>query len=228
MIFCGMPPINSVNVIVVTHSKRRRCRAVYTLERQKLARRALSHEPSSVVAGKNCANALASAIVPRRCRNGCPGFASWIGDVFGTRRRSTTPTPVLTRTRPIGPHARQHRQWRTAGHVKETNPPHRKEPSVRHIDATDHKTDGSHVVKILWENENDGERDLTVRMPAAEQTPRTTADVDLLPVPGEDPADDGRCRRAALEGPRQQQNTSTSMGTTSEASAPAPDHGHPH
>ena len=37
--------------------------------------------------------------------------------------------------------------------------------TARHIDATD-KTDGSHVVKILW-NENDGERELTVRMPAA-------------------------------------------------------------
>ena len=58
--------------------------------------------------------------------------------------------------------------------------------TARHIDATD-KTDGSHVVKILW-NENDGERELTVRMPAAGTDATDRVDVDLLPVPGEDPA----------------------------------------
>lgn len=58
--------------------------------------------------------------------------------------------------------------------------------TARHIDATD-KTDGSHVVKILW-NENDSERELTVRMPAAGTDATDRVDVDLLPVPGEDPA----------------------------------------
>ena len=58
--------------------------------------------------------------------------------------------------------------------------------TARHIDATD-KTDGSHVVKILW-NENDGERELTVRMPAAGTDATDRVDVDLLPVPGENPA----------------------------------------
>ena len=58
--------------------------------------------------------------------------------------------------------------------------------TARHIDATD-KTDGSHVVKILW-NENDGERELTVRMPAAGTDATDRVDVDLLPVPEEDPA----------------------------------------
>ena len=53
--------------------------------------------------------------------------------------------------------------------------------TARHIDATD-KTDGSHVVKILW-NENDGERELTVRMPAAGTDATDRVDVDLLPVP---------------------------------------------
>lgn len=71
--------------------------------------------------------------------------------------------------------------------------------TARHIDATD-KTDGSHVVKILW-NENDGERELTVRMPAAGTDDATDrVDVDLLPVPGEDSATTMDDAVAALEG----------------------------
>lgn len=70
--------------------------------------------------------------------------------------------------------------------------------TARHIDATD-KTDGSHVVKILW-NENDGERELTVRMPAAGTDATDRVDVDLLPVPGEDPATTMDDAVAALEG----------------------------
>lgn len=93
--------------------------------------------------------------------------------------------------------------------------------TARHIDATD-KTDGSHVVKILW-NENDSERELTVRMPAAGTDATDRVDVDLLPVPGEDPAttmDDAPSRR--WKDSSATTSTSTSMGTTSEASAPAP------
>ena len=70
--------------------------------------------------------------------------------------------------------------------------------TARHIDATD-TTDGSHVVKILW-NENDGERELTVRMPAAGTDATDRVDVDLLPVPGEDPATTMDDAVAALEG----------------------------
>ncbi len=70
--------------------------------------------------------------------------------------------------------------------------------TARHIDATD-KTDGSHVVKILW-NENDGERELTVRMPAAGTDATDRVDVDLLPVPEEDPATTMDDAVAALEG----------------------------
>lgn len=92
--------------------------------------------------------------------------------------------------------------------------------TARHIDATD-KTDGSRVVKILW-NENDGERELTVRMPAAGTDATDRVDVDLLPVPGEDPATTMDDAVAALEGSSATTSTSTSMGTTSEASAPAP------
>lgn len=92
--------------------------------------------------------------------------------------------------------------------------------TARHIDATD-KTDGSHVVKILW-NENDGERELTVRMPAAGTDATDRVDVDLLPVPGEDPATTMDDAVAALEDSSATTSTSTSMGTTSEASAPAP------
>lgn len=92
--------------------------------------------------------------------------------------------------------------------------------TARHIDATD-KTDGSHVVKILW-NENDGERELTVRMPAAGTDATDRVDVDLLPVPEEDPATTMDDAVAALEDSSATTSTSTSMGTTSEASAPAP------
>lgn len=92
--------------------------------------------------------------------------------------------------------------------------------TARHIDATD-KTDGSHVVKILW-NENDSERELTVRMPAAGTDATDRVDVDLLPVPGEDPATTMDDAVAALEDSSATTSTSTSMGTTSEASAPAP------
>ncbi len=70
--------------------------------------------------------------------------------------------------------------------------------TARHIDATD-KTDGSHVVKILW-NENDGERELTVRMPAAGTDATDRVDVDLLPVPGENSATTMDDAVAALEG----------------------------
>lgn len=92
--------------------------------------------------------------------------------------------------------------------------------TARHIDATD-KTDGSHVVKILW-NENDSERELTVRMPAAGTDATDRVDVDLLPVPGEDPAMTMDDDVAALEGFLGNNKYSTSTGTTSEASAPAP------
>ncbi|WP_460185799.1 hypothetical protein K9U22_05600 [Bifidobacterium adolescentis] len=93
--------------------------------------------------------------------------------------------------------------------------------TARHIDATD-KTDGSHVVKILW-NENDGERELTVRMPAAGTDATDRVDVDLLPVPGENPATTMDDAVAALEGfLGNNKSTSTSTGTTSEASVPAP------
>ena len=92
--------------------------------------------------------------------------------------------------------------------------------TTRHIDATD-KTDGSHVVKILW-NENDGERDLTVRMPATGTDATDRVDVDLLPVPGENPATTMDDAVAALEGFLGNNKYSTSTGTTSEASAPAP------
>lgn len=70
--------------------------------------------------------------------------------------------------------------------------------TARHIDATD-KTDGSHVVKILW-NENDSERELTVRMPAAGTDATDRVDVDLLPVPGENSATTMDDAVAALEG----------------------------
>ena len=165
-------------------------------------RRVVDARPSSVVAGKNRANDSSSIVLGYETG---VGIASWIGDVFGTRRRSTTPmpTPVLIRTRPD-------RTTRPSGidrskngrdmPRKETNPPHRKEPKMtaRHIDATD-KTDGSHVVKILW-NENDGERELTVRMPAAGTDATDRVDVDLLPVPEEDPATTMDDAVAALEG----------------------------
>lgn len=80
------------------------------------------------MAGKNRANAPSAIVLG--CETGV-GIASWIGDVFGTRRRSTTPmpTPVLIRTRPD-------RTTRPSGidrskngrdmPRKETNPPHRK------------------------------------------------------------------------------------------------------
>lgn len=77
--------------------------------------------------------------------------------------------------------------------------------TARHIDATD-KTDGSHVVKILW-NENDGERELTVRMPAARNGRRHGPRGRGPPArPGrESRHDDGRCRRGVGGIPRQQQ-----------------------
>ena len=90
--------------------------------------RVVDARPSSVVAGKNRANAPSAIVLG--CETGV-GIASWIGDVFGTRRRSTTPmpTPVLIRTRPD-------RTTRPSGidrskngrdmPRKETNPPHRK------------------------------------------------------------------------------------------------------
>ena len=80
------------------------------------------------MAGKNRANAPSAIVLG--CETGV-GIASWIGDVFGTRRRSTTPmpAPVLIRTRPD-------RTTRPSGidrskngrdmPRKETNPPHRK------------------------------------------------------------------------------------------------------
>lgn len=92
--------------------------------------------------------------------------------------------------------------------------------TARHIDATD-KTDGSHVVKILW-NENDGERELTVRMPAAGTDATDRVDVDLLPVPEEDPGhDDGRCRRG-VGGSRQQQVHPHRWGRRQKRLEPAP------
>ena len=71
------------------------------------------------------------------------------------------------------------------------------------------------------------ERELTVRMPATGTDATDRVDVDLLPVPGENPATTMDDAVAALEGFLGNNKYSTSTGTTSEASAPAPDHGHP-
>ena len=60
-------------------------------------------------------------------------------------------------------------------------------------------------------------------MPAAGTDATDRVDVDLLPVPGEDPATTMDDAVAALEGfLGNNKSTSTSTGTTSEASAPAP------
>lgn len=98
--------------------------------------------------------------------------------------------------------------------------------TARHIDATD-KTDGSHVVKILW-NENDGERELTVRMPAAGTDATDRVDVDLLPVPGEDPATTMDDAVAALEGfLGNNKYIHIDGGRRQKRLRRRPDHGHP-
>ena len=113
------------------------------------------------------------------------------------------PTPVLIRTRPD-------RTTRPSGidrskngrdmPRKETNPPHRKGTKNDRTTHRRHGQDGRfHVVKILW-NENDSERELTVRMPAAGTDATDRVDVDLLPVPGENSATTMDDAVAALEG----------------------------
>ena len=57
--------------------------------------------------------------------------------------------------------------------------------TARHIDVTD-ETDEGRIVKIVW-NEANEEQELTVRMPSAEKSDVSDADVNLMQIPGEEP-----------------------------------------
>ena len=192
-------------VIVVTHSKRvaDSADAVYTLRHKKLAKHStLAQTTSSVMAGKNRANAPSAIVLG--CETGV-GIASWIGDVFGTRRRSTTPmpAPVLIRTRPD-------RTTRPSGidrskngrdmPRKETNPPHRKGTKN---DRTTHRRHGQDGRKPCRQDpmERKRRRTGTDRPHAGSRNGRHGPRGRGPPaVPGEDPATTMDDAVAALEG----------------------------
>lgn len=176
------------------------------------------------MAGKNRANAPSAIVLG--CETGV-GIASWIGDVFGTRRRSTTPmpTPVLIRTRPdqtTRPSGIDRSKNGRNMSRKETNPPHRKETKN---DRTTHRRHGQDGRKPCRQDpmERKRRRTGTDRPHAGSRNGRHGPRGRGPPaVPGEDPATTMDDAVAALEGFLGNNKYSTSTGTTSEASAPAP------
>ena len=131
---------------------------------------------SSVVAGKDRANAPSAIVL--RCRKGCRdgrGSVTFLGLVMihdaPSRPRPIHHCPTIRSTRPSGIDRKKR-----PGQPRKRNEPASSKRGTKN-DRTTHRRHGqdgpgSHVVKILW-NENDGERELTVRMPAQPGTDAT-------------------------------------------------------